>query len=215
MTEIPYDQAMPTATRQRAAHLGPERRRPEILDAALAIALRDGIGAVTFVAVADELGVTRPVVYAAFRDRVELLEALMAREGEALRSSVLEALHSARDPDPETAFVDGFQALLRTVATRSDAWRFVIDAQPDPAIAPHFRAAREVVTQSATEWIGPAMRHWWKTKDLDRKLPVLIELFMSSAESAVRSLLAHEDDWTPDTLGEFVGRAMHRAFRDA
>ena len=33
--------------------------------------------------------------------------------------------------------------------------------------------------------------------------------------AAVRSLLAHEDDWTPDTLGEFVGRAMHRAFRDA
>ena len=43
----------------------------------------------------------------------------------------------------------------------------------------------------------------------------MIELFMSSAESAVRSLLAHDDDWTPETLGEFVGRAVHRAFRGA
>ncbi|HET7734434.1 MAG TPA: TetR/AcrR family transcriptional regulator [Nocardioidaceae bacterium] len=206
---------MPTATRPRAAHLGPERRRPEVLDAALAIALRDGVGAVTFVAVAEELGVTRPVVYAVFRDRVELIEALIAREREHLQTSVLAALHSATDPDPETAFVGGFQALLRTVAEQPVAWRLLMNGVPDPAVTDHFRDARATVTRSATEWIGPAMEHWWHTPDLDRKLPVLIELFMSSAESAVRSLLDHSDTWTPEALGEFVGRAVHRAFKDA
>jgi len=206
---------MPTAVRRRAAHLGPERRRPEVLDAALAIALRDGIGAVNFVAVAEELGVTRPVVYAVFRDRVELIEALILREREHLEAGVLAALHSSSGPDPEATFVHGFKALLHTVAERPDAWRLVIGGEPDPAVSEQFGAAREVVTRRATEWIGPAMRHWWNTEDLDRKLPVLIELFMSSAESAVRSLLAHGDTWTPETLGDFVGRAVHRAFADA
>lgn len=207
--------ARPRSARPRAAHLGPERRRPEVLDAALAIALRDGVGAVTFVTVAEEMGVTRPVVYAVFRDRVELLEALIERERERLQSAVLAALHSATGPDPESAFVGGFQALLRTVAEQADAWRLVMSAQPDVAVAHHFQEARTTVTESATEWIGPAMTHWWGTSDLDRKLPVLIELFMSSAESAVRSLLAHGGTWTPETLGEFVGRAVHRAFEGA
>lgn len=66
--------------RERAAHLGPERRRPQVLDAALAIAVSDGIAAVTIGAVAQRLKVTRPVVYSCFPDRVELLRALLERE---------------------------------------------------------------------------------------------------------------------------------------
>ena len=74
---------MPTQTRkprERAAHLGPDRRRPQILDAALTLALENGIGAVTLSAVASQLGVSRPVVYSCFGDRVELFEALLARK---------------------------------------------------------------------------------------------------------------------------------------
>lgn len=59
------------------------------------------------------------------------------------------------------------------------------------------------------------MLAWWNTTDLDRKLPVLIEFFMSSCESALRSLLNPENDWSPDELGEFIGQAVHRAFQAA
>ncbi|MDI9897387.1 hypothetical protein QM797_21935 [Rhodococcus sp. IEGM 1381] len=51
------------ATRVRAEHLGPERRRPAVLDSALAIAVERGVGAVTMVAVAARACVTRPVTY--------------------------------------------------------------------------------------------------------------------------------------------------------
>ena len=44
------------------------------------------------------------------------------------------------------------------------------------------------------------MTRWWGTADLDRKLPVLIELFVSSCEAAVRSLLDPQLDWTADQL---------------
>lgn len=204
------------AQRRRAPHLGPERRRPQVLDAARAIAVTDGIGAVTIGSVATAMGVTRPVVYACFSDRVELVEALLDREAANLLDAILTALHGAGNPDdPERAFVDGFRALLNAAADAPDTWRIVFSGEPDPAIAERFRAAKARVQTEATEWIRPAMERWWQTADLERKLPVLIDLFLSACESAVRSLLDTNNDWGPDDLGAFVGRAVHRAFADA
>lgn len=211
---------MPASTqrhsRQRAPHLGPERRRPQMLDAALAIAVRDGIGAVTIGTVAAKMGVTRPVVYACFSDRIEMVEALLDREVPRLVGLVLDALQSSGGAaDPEQAFVEGFRALLTTVAASPDTWRLVFSGEPDVAVAERFRAARAHVTEQTTAWIAPAMQRWWHTADLDRKLPVLIELFLASCESAVRLVLDESNDWDPEDLGEFVGHAMHRAFKDA
>lgn len=202
--------------RERAPHLGPERRRPQILDAAQAIAARDGIGAVTVVSVAHELSVTRPVVYAAFADRVELIEALLDRETSALLASILDALHSSgMSNEPEDAFVTGFQALLASAALHPEPWRLLLAGEPDPHLSPRFKQAREAVSGQATAWIGPAMVRWWNTEDLDHKLPVLIEFFMSACESAIRSLLDPESVWDAEELGAFVGRAVCRAFEGA
>jgi AcrR family transcriptional regulator len=201
--------------RERAAHLGPERRRPQVLDAALEIAAAEGISAVTIGAVATRLGVTRPVVYSCFASRVELIEALLQREDELLREGLLSALHTARGDDPEAAFIGGYQAMLRVVDERPDTWRLLFSANADPAVAGMIAAVRSTVTGSATRWIGPALQRWWQTADLDRKLPVIIELFISSSQAAARSLLDPENDWTPDDLGEFYGRVMSRAFRSA
>ncbi len=211
---------MPASTqrrpRERAPHLGPERRRPQVLDAAFAIAVRDGIGAVTIGAVAAEMRVTRPVVYACFSDRVEMVEALLDRETAALLESLVSALHSTGGvEDSELAFVSGFQALLAAAADAPDTWRFLFTGDPDPAVAERFRAARAHLREEATRWIAPAMKRWWQTADLEVKLPVLIELFMSSCESAVRSLLDERNRWSPDELGTFVGKAVHRAFEGA
>ncbi len=198
--------------RERAAHLGPERRRPQVLDAALVLAVRSGVGAVTIGAVADHLGVTRPVVYACFRDRVALIDALVEREGERLLASALAALHSARGDDPETVFVRGYRAFLDVVADCPDAWRLLFSTAPDPAVADKFREARLVMADNATRWLRPALSAWWDVAELDRKLPVLVELFMSSCEAAARSLVDHPDGWTTQDLGELYGRMMCRAF---
>ena len=209
---------MPTGTRarERAAHLGPERRRPQLLDAARTLAVRDGLGAVTFGALADELAVTRSVVYACYGDRVELLEALLDREEAALIADVLEALHgSGVGAEPERAFVDGFTALLTTVGRRPDAWRLLLESEPDRAVSARVAQARALVREKATDWIRPAMVAWWETADLDRKLPVLIDLFMATCESGIRSLLDDTNDWTAEDLGPFLGSAVLRAFEGA
>lgn len=201
--------------RERAAHVGPERRRPQVLDAALAIAVESGVSAVTIGAVADRLGVTRPVVYSCFRDRVALIEALVEREGERLLASALAALHSARGDDPEAVFVRGYQAFLDVVADCPDAWRLLFSAAPDPAVADKFQRARLEMADSATRWLRPALTAWWDVAELDRKLPVLVELFMSSCEAAARSLLDYPNEWTTQELGELYGRMICRAFSAA
>ncbi|MGW4634104.1 TetR/AcrR family transcriptional regulator [Nocardia sp. NPDC004415] len=199
--------------RRRAAHLGPERRRPQVLDAALAIAVEQGIGAVTMAAVADRMKVTRPVVYSCFADRVELLHELIAREERRIIDGVLEATPRRAVDAGEAVFVDGFQALLRVVAANPDSWRLAY-GNPDPDVATSFGHGRDLVLSRCTALLRPTLRAWGTT-EADTKLPVLVELWISAGESAVRSLLADESTWTPETLGAFVGAAVYRALRDA
>src|SRR5918994_4522452 len=61
--------------RKRAAHLGPERRRPEVLDAALELFLEHGYDGTSMQAIAGRAGVTKPVVYACFPGKDELFRA--------------------------------------------------------------------------------------------------------------------------------------------
>lgn len=199
--------------RQRAQHLGPERRRPQVLDTALAIAVDNGIAAVTMAAIAERMKVTRPVVYACFADRVELIEALIQREEGYLVSGVLEVV-TPRDVDAdETVFVEGFRALLTKAASRPDAWRLVY-GNPDPAVAKSFGRGRKLVIERCAKLLRPTLRAWG-TADAERKLPVLVEQWVSAGEGAVRALLADQEGWTPADLGAFVGAAVYRALRNA
>lgn len=199
--------------RQRAQHLGPERRRPQVLDTALAIAVENGIAAVTMAAIAERMNVTRPVVYACFADRVELIEALIQREESYLVGGLLEVL-PARDVDAgETVFIEGFHALLEQAADRPDAWRLLY-GNPDPAVADSFGRGRKLAVERCSTLLRPTLRAWG-TEDADRKLPALVELWVSAGEGAVRTLLAGEGDWDPQSLGAFVGAAVYRALRHA
>ncbi|MFD0365306.1 TetR/AcrR family transcriptional regulator [Nocardia sp. GCM10030253] len=199
--------------RQRAQHLGPERRRPQVLDTALAIAVENGIAAVTMAAIADRMNVTRPVVYACFADRVELIEALIQREESYLVGGLQQVL-PPRDVDAgETVFIEGFRALLEQAAGRPDAWRLLY-GNPDPAVADSFGRGRRLAVERCTTLLRPTLRAWG-TEDAERKLPALVELWVSAGEGAVRTLLTGEGGWDPESLGAFVGAAVYRALRQA
>ncbi|MBL1072809.1 TetR/AcrR family transcriptional regulator [Nocardia sp. 2] len=199
--------------RQRARHLGPERRRPQVLDTALRIAVEDGIAAITIAAVADRMKVTRPVVYACFADRVELIDALLRREEEHMIKGVFETLPRRRVEADEAVFVEGFRALLHTVTDRPDTWRLLY-GNPDPAVADSFGRGRKLAVELCTRRLRPTL-HAWGTVDAERKLPALVEMWVSAGEGAARTLLSGEGEWTPDDLGEFVGAAVYRALRHA
>ncbi len=201
--------------RTRAAHLGPERRRPLVLDAALRLAAAQGVRGVSMEAVAQELGVTRPVVYACFGSREELLLALLEREEKKLFDGVMAALPQRPDfGNPQRLMEEGFQALLRVVAEHVDSWRLVFAASPDPAIADRYGDARRRVARRVGSLMGPALK-LRGVKDLGRKLPVLVEMFMSMGDGAVRALVQGEGRWKPDELGAYVGRMVLAALNKA
>jgi len=199
----------------RAAHLGPERRRPQVLDAALRLAAAGGVHKVSMEAVAQQLGVTRPVIYACFASREELLAALLEREEQKLLDGVMSALPRVPDlSNPERLMVAGFQALLSVVAEHADSWRLVFAADVDPTVADRYGNARQRVARRVAALMGPALKAGG-VKDLTRKLPVLVEMFMSMGDGAVRALLQGEGRWPADELGAYVGRLVLAVLRKA
>lgn len=203
------------ADNSRAPHLGPERRRPAILDAALEIAAAEGISAVSIASVADHLGVTRPVVYACFGDRTEMLTALAAREEELLLDGALAAMSLSQGAsDSEAAIITGFQGLLAFVQAHPLSWKVLFEDYPEPHLRAVFGRGRRLIGAEFETLVGPAMEQWG-VADPATRLPVLTELFLSSCEAAVRLLLSEDHGWTPDELGAQVGAAVHRMLRDA
>jgi AcrR family transcriptional regulator len=70
-------------------------RRDALLDSAAALIAAGGADAVTMDAVAEQAGVSRPLVYKHFANRSELLEALYARESLALHRHLSSAVSEA------------------------------------------------------------------------------------------------------------------------
>lgn len=124
---------MPTVsdtTRRRrpyAARVPMEQRREQLLDAALAVIVREGHGAVSVEAVAREAGVTRPVVYGAFDGLGPLLTALLDRQQVRAFARLLQALPDRVDPDdPVGVVTDSVRRLVAMVREDPDTWRMVL-----------------------------------------------------------------------------------------
>ncbi|MCG7608611.1 TetR/AcrR family transcriptional regulator [Mycobacterium sp. CnD-18-1] len=200
------------ANRARAEHLGPDRRRPQVLDTALDIAAHQGLADVTMGTIARRLGVTRPVVYACYPGRGEVLAALLDRETDVVLSSLLELLPPQRTGSIEQLFVDGFRALGSTVRERPASWRIIFAADPDPVLTAAIVAGRERIRGQLATAMRPLLQRW-QVADVDVTLPVLVEVFLAICEAAVRKMLDDGDDAQPELVAEIFGRAAYRAMR--
>ncbi|BBX28754.1 TetR/AcrR family transcriptional regulator [Mycolicibacterium alvei] len=198
------------ANRGRAEHLGPDRRRPQVLDTALDIAAHQGLAEVTMGTIARRLGVTRPVVYACYPGRGEVLAALLDRETDEVLSSLLELLPPERTGSIEQLFVDGFRALHSTVRERPASWRIIFAADPDPVLTAAIVAGRERIRGQLATAIRPLLQRW-QVADLDATLPILVEVFLAICEAAVRKMLDVDGD--SELVAETFGKAAYRAVR--
>jgi AcrR family transcriptional regulator len=199
-------------SRSRAEHLGPERRRPQVLDAALAIVAESGVPKVTMGAIAERLGVTRPVVYDCFPGRGEVLSALLKREQDAVLASVMATLPPPKTSTVEQMFTDGFAALLRVVGERPAAWRIIYGLDPDPVLVEAISRGREQVLEQVAAVMLPLFKRW-EVSEADRIGRALVEVFLGISDTAIRMYLAPGSAWTPESLAEIVGPAAYRALR--
>jgi AcrR family transcriptional regulator len=198
--------------RKRAAHLGPERRRPEVLDAALKLFLKSGYDGTSMQAVADEAGVTKPVVYACFTSKDELFRALLAREEERIVGEIRGAFASADLSDPETTLIEGFTGFLRAVGDSPEVYRLIFlgEGGGNAAVAHRIQRGREEqvrrLTELAKPWLESNGNGKWSKPEIERTARLLGNSIAGLAESGARLLLSGEDDWTPETLGRELGR---------
>lgn len=199
---------MGTATRQRAQHLGPERRRPQVLDAALGLFLERGYEKASMQAVADRAGVTKPVVYACFPGKEELFNALLGREEERILGELQAAFEGADLGNPRATLIDGFTGLFTAVAASPDVYRLIFlgEAGGNAAIARRVQRGRELQVEA----ISVLSRRWLEGSaagdaDPAAEARLLAHSVVGLAEAGARLLLSGADGWTPEALGREIG----------
>jgi AcrR family transcriptional regulator len=198
--------------RERAAHLGPERRRPLILDAALRLFVDSGYNGTSMEAIASAAGVTKPVVYDCYASKEKLFKALMEREERRLLDAIAASFPSELDfNNVQGLLTDGFTAWLTAADAAPDSWRVVFSSEhgADPSITRRVRRTRASVVSQLGSLIEPYLRTV-EVPDAARKAPVLAELLASVGEAGVRVLLDSRGEWTPTGLGELLGRVVSR-----
>jgi AcrR family transcriptional regulator len=197
--------------RKRAAHLGPERRRPQVLDAALELFLERGYEGTSMDAVARAAGVTKPVVYACFAGKDELFRALLRREEERILAEIQAAFAASDLSDPQATLIEGFTGFLRAVAASPEVYRLIFlgEGGGNTAVARRIQRGR----QAQVDALSLLVRDWLPRtgkRAPDRRHDVTARLVGNAiaglAESGARLLLSGEDGWTPETLGRELGR---------
>lgn len=194
-------------TRRRAAHLGPQRRRPQVLDAALELFVERGYRDTSIEAIADRVGVTKPVVYECYPSKNALFIALLDREEERLREHIFSALPTQPPEDLEAVLVRAFEAVLSAALTAPDSWRVVFISQHghDPVIADRVQSARDQVV-TRVESLAEAVLRENGVADAPRIATIAAELLVSAGEAGVRLVLEPDRESDPRELGALIGR---------
>lgn len=208
------DATTTAAPRPRAARLSPEARRPEILDAAFAVFLRQGYFGASMEDVAREAGVSKPVVYGCFATKDELFVGLLEREEQRVLREIAAALPDSADADPRRAMADGLSGFLRAVAASPEAYRLVLlgDGGVPGPVADRIRQGRQMQVDAITALVEA----WIKLRDLpaDADATRLIAYAMVGAtEGAARAVLTEPDRFDPDLTARLLASFMTRGER--
>lgn len=202
-------------TRKRrvyAARVPVEQRRTELLDAALHLVATAGHSAVTMDAVADQAGVSKPVVYGVFANRADLLAALLRREQEQAIQQLMSILPTRLDErlgeDPGALVGDILTDFLNAVRGSPDRWHCIVMPMPDMPAEFHIarEQARDVTLSRAEE-----MARWLldlidapEGLDADIVAHTVVTLF----EMAARLVLTDPGRFRPDRFVTAVRAAI-------
>jgi AcrR family transcriptional regulator len=194
--------------RGRAAHIGPQRRRPQVLDAAFELFLERGYEGTSIQAIADSLGVSKPVVYACYPSKEELFNALLRREEERVLAQIAATLPSGADGgDLEGMCVRALTAFLRAVADSPQAYRviFLGGGGGNAAVARRVQLGRQRQIDAVAILARPLLKGYDSDEERDRAARLLGHVVTGLAETGARAMLSEPGAWTPESLGETLG----------
>lgn len=145
MSTGPTFKRLPRATRER-----------QMLDAAVKIFSRRGFHAASMDEIADEAGISKPMVYAYLGTKEELFLACMHREG----TRMLEAIVAVVAPDlaPDEQLWRGLRAFFGFVAAHRDGWAVLHrQARGEQRVAGDLAAMRARMVEVVSGLLGRAL----------------------------------------------------------
>ncbi|RJS46394.1 TetR/AcrR family transcriptional regulator [Nocardioides cavernaquae] len=177
----------------------PERRE-QLMDAALAIVVRDGYDHLSVDAIAREAGVTRPVVYGAFDGLDALLSALLDREEARMLGDLMNSLPDLGSATSLEAYVtEAVNRLVAMFAANPDQWRpmLLTQAGAPAAVIHRIEADRSKVRDTIAGLIsGYALMTGARSVDA----PLVAHAAVALLEHFGRLMLTDPDQFTPERI---------------
>ncbi|GIG88890.1 TetR/AcrR family transcriptional regulator [Plantactinospora endophytica] len=198
MSTTPAFRRLPRAVRER-----------QMLDAAVRVFSRRGFHAASMDEIADEAGISKPMVYAYLGSKEELFTACLHREGTRL----LEAIVGAVVPDLpfEERLWRGLRAFFRFVGAHRDGWAVLYrQGRGERPFAGELAAMRHRIIEVVAGMLDRGL-----AADGREVRPAELEIMayaLVGASESVADWLADHPDADPDVL---AGRMMDFAWTGA
>jgi AcrR family transcriptional regulator len=139
---------------KRAEYLGPERRRPLVLDAALEIFAEGGFADASMQAIAERAGVSKAVLYDCFPGgKQEIYYALLERSEQTFMEHMVNVLERTERLSVEESLRQGLRAFLEYAEIHPHSFRVIFGGAGtrDPELARRSERAREQIVAQMRE----------------------------------------------------------------
>lgn len=183
----------------------PEKRREQLIDAALSVIVEHGYEGVSIETIARTAGVTRPVIYDHFPNLGQLLQALIERE-ESYALAQLEAVVPASplEGEPPQLFASGVRRFLDAVASRPNTWRVILlPPEGTPAIVrEHVETNRARLLERLVGLVTWAAAEAGIPADFD--VEICARAILRLSEEAGRMVLTDPERFSPERYERFA-----------
>ena len=196
-------------SRKRAERLGPEVRRPLILDAAYDVFLENGYDGASMSTIAERAGVTKPVIYDSFANKDELFDALRDRERDRIMSAATAAMPEAPHIQLEETVIAGLGAFLEYVRAEPEAFRMIVlgeGASGEASLRIQSRRSEFIETVAA-------IIDDWGREPGERPstgVELIAHTLVGAAEGIARAIMAEPDRYDPQISATLVARFLVR-----
>ena len=217
MTSEPPPDASAKPRRRYAPRMPPDKRREQLIDAALSLIVEQGYEGVSIEAVARVAGVTRPVIYDHFPNLGSLLRALIEREERYALTQLAAIVPAAPQDrgDPPELFATGVRRFLDAVASRPDTWRIILlPPEGTPAIVrEHVETNRAQVLGRLQQLVVWAIDRSGIAGDLD--VEICARTILRLSEEAGRMVLTDPRRFSPERYERFARAVMTLIWSDS
>lgn len=177
-----------------------------MLDAALDLVAGGGFASVTMEAVAREAALAKTVVYNAYPNRAELLEALLQREFARALATFADAMPTSgtADGDPLEASLRWVEAIAVAIQRDPTTWRLILfpPDEPPTALKASIQAGRELVLDHLRVMLGDLAV---ARPSIARFDPDFLPLaLLAICEEGSRQLIAEPDQYDPARVVAFA-----------